>query len=136
MIIIKVPACGLLMVNAPSIRPTLVAFAIIFVLTTIMVALFTISHTYSHEIRATTWSTTDGKTWIAVEEGWILKHELRRWAKVFTIWRYDHCPTAHRLASLWSIIFSRGLASLRKALCTMCASIDRMTAFASIWFHL
>jgi hypothetical protein len=135
-VIVKVTTSGLFVVNAPSVRPTLVTFAIILVLATVMVTLLTIGHAHGHEICATTWSTTDRIPWIAVEEGWVLKHELWRGAKMLAIWRYDHCSAAHRLASLWSIVFSRGLTSLSKTFCATCGSINRMSTFASVWFHL
>jgi hypothetical protein len=135
-VIVKVPTCGLFVVNAPSIRPTLMTFAVILVFATVMVTLLTVGHAHGHEICATTWFTTNRVPWIAVEEGWVLKHELWRGAKMLAIWRYDHCPAAHRLTSLWSIVFSRGLTSLCKTFRATCGSINRMSTFAGVWFHL
>jgi len=124
MVVIEVPTCGLLMVDAPSIRPTLVALAVILVCTAIVVALLSISHANGHEICAATRTTANGVARIAIEERRILEHELRRWAKMLTIWRHDHCTALHRLASRWSIVLSRSLARLRKFLRAVCSSID------------
>jgi hypothetical protein len=107
-IVIDVLASWLVVVHTLSIWAAFVAFAIVFVMATFVVALGTIGHTESLKLHATFHFAIDGVAGIAVEESHVLENQCGCWSKMLTIWWHLDISALHWLAAFWSFIFAIG----------------------------